>query len=314
VTFGRRSTARQRRLAWLAWITICVVWGTSFAAVKISLETIPPFFVGGIRYVLGGVLLAAALVVKGEPLPPSSQWPALAVTGGLMFLVGNGGVIWGVMVVPTGLTAVLVGTSPFWMAGLDALFREGKQLFLRQWVGLLLGFAGIAHLVWPDVTIGGVTGQRFALGVLAVQVGCLGWSAGSLYTRYRVPPGNVLGSASLQMVFGGLLMVVAGFLRGEGGAMSLTTDTTLAMVYLTVVGSVLGFAAFSYAMQHLDVAIVSLYTYVNPVVAVVVGSVVLDESFRPRMLVAAAIIIVGILVVGPTGRTTHDESARPLPE
>jgi drug/metabolite transporter (DMT)-like permease len=192
--------------------------------------------------------------------------------------------------------------SPFWMTGLDAMMRDGKQLFRRQWIGLAVGLAGIAILVWPDITSGGARGRSVALGVIALQVACAGWAVGSLYTRRRVMPGHIFSAAAAQMLAGGVFMLAAGTVAGEWSDLGFNRSTTLALAYLVVVGSVIAFAAYSYALQHLDVAIVSLYTYVNPVIAVALGTVVLDEPFHLRMLAAAAVIVAGILTVGSPRR------------
>jgi drug/metabolite transporter (DMT)-like permease len=293
------SHARTSRQAWLAWIAICVIWGTTYLFIKIALETIPPFLMGGLRYAAAGVILAAALRAGGRPLPDRAWWRRLAVLGCLLFLFGNGGVVWGAQFLPSGLTAVLIATNPFWMVGVDAARTRGRQLFVRQWAGLLVGFAGIVLLVWPDITAGGSRGRGFTLGVVSLQIACMGFSIGSIYTRRHVLPGDVMGSAALQMFFGGLCMLAVGTLRGEWASLSFTTRTSWSLAYLTLAGSVVGFAAYSYALRHLSVAIVSLYTYVNPVIAVALGTLLLDEPFHMRMVLAAVVIVAGILIVGP---------------
>jgi drug/metabolite transporter (DMT)-like permease len=288
----------HRRLAWIAWGTVCVVWGTTYVAIKIALVTIPPFLMGGLRYIAAGLILGALSVAQGYRLPPRATWPTLSILGFSMLLMGNGGVAWGSQYLPSGLTAVLVGMSPFWMTGVDAMMRDGKQLFARQWAGLVVGFAGIMLLVWPDITAGGSTGRAFAFGVVAVQIACAGWAVGSAYTRRQVLPGHILGAAAVQMVAGGIFMTAAGTVLGEWSRLGFTTATTVALVYLVIAGSVVGFAAYSYALQHLDVAVVSLYTYVNPVIAVALGTVVLGEPFHLRIVVAAGVIFAGIMIVG----------------
>ena len=224
-----------------------------------------------------------------------------------MLFLGNGGVVWGEQFVPSGLTAVLIGTSPFWMVTVDAMLSGGRQLHARQWIGLLVGFGGIVLLVWPDITAGGTGGRNFAFGVVALQIACAGWGVGSAYTRRHVMPRDVLGAAALQMFFGGLFLTIAGTLTGEWGRLSFTPRTLTAFLYLVVIGAVVAFAAYSYALRHLDIAIVSLYTYVNPVIAVALGTIFLGEPFHLRMLLAAAIIVVGIVVVGPV-TTPHDDA------
>ena len=300
------STARR---AWIAWVAVCVIWGTTYLGIKVALESIPPFLMGGLRYLLAGMLLALVLVARSRSLPPLAEWGRMAVLGFFMVSLGNGGVVYGEQYVPSGLTAVIIGTSPFWMVSVNALVTGGKQIFLRQGIGLLVGFAGIVLLVWPDITAGGASGSQFAFGVIAVQIACAGWAVGSAYTRRHVMPRDVMGSAALQMFFGGVFMTIAGTLLGEWPRLAFTGRTTAAFFYLVVVGAVVAFAAYSYALRHLDIAIVSLYTYVNPVIAVALGTLLLDEPFGLRMLIAAAVIVVGIVIVGPTSKAPETEPA-----
>ena len=291
-------TATTRR-AWFAWAIVCTVWGTTYLAIKIGLETIPPFLMGGLRYILAGAILAVIVRAQGRHLPARAHWGTLAVLGFFMMGFGNGGVVWGEQYVPSGLTAVLIATSPFWMVSLDAMVTGGRQLHLRQWIGLIVGFAGILLLVWPDIQIGGAGGRQFLFGVLALQLACAGWAVGSAYTRRHVTPRDVIGSAALQMIFGGIFMIAVGSVLGEWTHLAFSTRTALAFGYLTVFGAVLAFTAYSYALRHLPMAIVSLYSYVNPVIAVALGTLLLHEPFHLRMLVAAGIIVVGVLIVGP---------------
>ncbi len=287
------------RRAWIAWVAVCVIWGTTYFGIKIALESIPPFLMGGLRYVAAGLILALVLRAQGRPLPGRAMWGTLFVLGFFMLVLGNGGVVYGEQFVPSGLTAVLIATNPFWMLAAEAVFTPGRQIHVRQWIGLLVGFGGIVLLVWPDILAGGMAGRGFLGGVLALQIACVGWAIGSMYTRRHVVPSDVLGAAALQMLFGGILMLVVGTALGEWPRLHFTGRTTLALTYLTLVGSVVAFAAYSYALRYLDVAIVSLYTYVNPVIAVALGTLLLDEPFHMRMLFSAAIIVVGILIVGP---------------
>jgi drug/metabolite transporter (DMT)-like permease len=188
------------------------------------------------------------------------------------------------------------------MTSIDAMLREGKQLHARQWSGLLLGFAGIVYLVWPDITAGGGKGREFAIGVVALQLACAGWATGSAYTRRHVMPGDVLGSAAIQMISGGVYMTAAGTALGEWSRLGFSAGSTTAFLYLVVFGSLVAYSAFSYALQHLPIAIVSLYTYVNPVIAVALGTLMLGEPFTLRMVAAAVVIVAGIVVVGQPKR------------
>jgi drug/metabolite transporter (DMT)-like permease len=299
----RRSASTRReghKLAWIAWSAVCFFWGTTFLGIKIALETMPPFVMGGTRYVLAGVTLALILRLRGHRLPDRSSWFTLAVLGFFMMVLGNGGVVWGEQFVPTGLAAVVVGTSPFWMVSVNALMPHGDRLHARQWAGLAVGFCGILLLLWPEISLRGGDRHGFVLGVISLEIACGGWAIGSNYTRRHVMPDDVLGSAALQMAFGGAMMTIVGLATGEWSRLAVNPRTASAWLYLAVFGSIVGFAAYSYALQHLPVTIVSMYTFVNPIIAVTLGTLILGEPFHLRMLAAAAIIIVGILIVGPT--------------
>jgi drug/metabolite transporter (DMT)-like permease len=295
-------SATTRRRAWVAWALVCIIWGTTYLGIKIALDTIPPFLMSGFRYIASAIILAAALRLRGHRLPARSDWGRLAILGFLLLTIGNGGVVFGEQYISSGLTAVLIATSPFWMVSVDAMLPGGQRLHARQIIGLAIGFAGIVLLVWPELRAGGVAGRGFAIGMISVQIACIGWAFGSAYTRRHVMPKDLLGSAAMQMLFGGTFMLLIGLATGEWADLSFTPRTTLALAYLTVFGGAIAFAAFSYALGHLDVAIVSLYSYVNPVIAVILGVIVLGETFHTRMVIAAAIIIVAAIIV-KSGRT-----------
>jgi drug/metabolite transporter (DMT)-like permease len=292
------SSTSTRRTAYSAWVAVCLLWGTTYLGIRIALETVPPMLMGALRWTVAGALILAALALRGERLPGVRQWPALGVLGVLMIGFGNGGVVWAEQTVPSGLTAVLVATIPFWMVGLEAVTGTGERITTRTVVGLAIGFAGILLLVWPEVQFGG--GRAFLAGVAATQFACVGWAIGSSYSR-RLPSGNnVIAAAALQMLFGGIVMLLAGTLHGEWRSLGFNTRTTVAMGYLVVFGSIAGFSAYAYALKHLPVSTVSLYAYVNPVIAVVLGTVLLGEPLSPRLAAAGATVLAGIALVRRT--------------
>ena len=285
--------------AYVAWVIICVVWGTTYLAIRIALETLPPLLMAAFRCLAAGGLLLAVLAIRGVTLPKPPAWPALAVMGALLLGVGNGAVVWAEQTVPSGLTAVLVATSPFWMVGMDALMPQGEPLTLRRTVGLVVGFCGIVLLVWPEIQVGG--GRAFLGGVIASQVACVGWAVGSAYARHRgrghANDENVLATAAFEMVFGGVVLLAAGFAMRESPRLVFTPRTGGALAYLIVFGSIGGFTAYAYALKHLPVATVSLYAYINPVIAVVLGTLILREPFSWRMAAAAAVVLAGMALV-----------------
>jgi drug/metabolite transporter (DMT)-like permease len=302
------------RLAYLAWIAVCLIWGTTYLGIRVALETIPPALVGAIRYTIAGVILTVALHRRGERMPPRSSWGSLALVGGLLIAIGNGGVIWAEQWVPSGFAALLVAAAPFWMASIEALLPGGERITVRVVAGLLIGFSGIILLVWPDLTSGGSVGRQFALGVVALQIACLGWSLGSSYSKRHGREENALSAAALQMVFGGLIMAAMATALGEWRSLTFTPRTLAAELYLLFVGSLLGYPAYVFALKHLPVSTVSLYAYINPVIAVVLGTLLLDEPFGLRVILAGALVFLGSAVVRWSGMREQKKLELRTPE
>ena len=291
------SSARERRLAYMAWVLVCIIWGTTYLGIRVSLETIPPGLMGGLRWTIAGGLLLGYVWIRGEKLPPRSSWAGVALLGFLLLALGNGGVVIAEQWVPSGLTAVLIATSPFWMAGVEAMLRDGERLTKAAMVGLAVGFAGIVVLVWPELSLGSSSSRQFLLGVIALQIASLGWSLGSAYSRRHARNDNVLASTALQMIAGGVIMTVAGTAVGEWSKLSFSVRTATALAYLSTLGAIGGFVAYTYALRHLPVSFVSLYAYINPVIAVVLGALVLGEPFNSRVVIAAALVFAGVAIV-----------------
>src|SRR5438034_1297700 len=221
-----------RRRAYLAWIAVCLIWGTTYLGIRIALETIPPFLMAAFRWIVAGSLIIAILTARGERMPPARSWGALAVLGALLLGFGNGGVVWAERTVSSGLTAVLVSTAPFWMVGIEALTPDGDPLTLRHVVGLLVGFAGIVILVWPEIHMGG-SGRPFLGGVVAAQLACVGWAVGSTYARRHARQENVVATAAFEMLFGGLLLLALGSFRNGWAVLAFNPRTAGALAYLT---------------------------------------------------------------------------------
>ena len=299
----------SRRLAYFAWGAVCIIWGTTYLGIRVSLESIPVALMGGLRWTLAGAMLTLYLAARGRRLPPPSEWGGIALLGFLLLGLGNGGVVFAEQYVPSGLAAVMVATSPFWMATVESFLPDGERLHRRLIAGLVIGFSGIVLLVWPDLTLGNASSRGFIAGVIALQVAALGWSIGSSYSKRQGKvkrsttgfdpnsPDAVLGAAAYQMLAGGLMMMAVGTLRGEWTALYFTTRTSIALIYMATLGAIGGFVAYTYALRHLPVSFVSLYAYINPIIAVALGTLVLHEPFTWRMTIAAALVFAGVAVV-----------------
>lgn len=307
------------RLAYAAWIAVCLLWGTTFFGIRVSLETMPPALMGGLRWTLAGALLSAYVLATGRGLPRVRDWGPIALLGFLMLGLGNGGVVFAEQWIPSGLAAVLVASAPFWMVGVEACLPDGERLGPAAIAGLLIGFAGILVLVWPELHVGGAGAHAFLAGVVAIEIAGAGWALGSSYAKRHSSHGNVLGTTAVQMLLGGLMMVAAGTVRGEWRSLWFSARSGWALAYLSTVGSVGGFVAYTYALRRLPVSFVSLYAFINPIIAVTLGVLFLREPFTSRMAVAAVLVLGGVAIVrflklpprGPVARPAHGPGALP---
>jgi drug/metabolite transporter (DMT)-like permease len=269
-----------------------VLWGTTYLAIRVAVTTWEPFLFGGLRFAAAGTLVILAMRLRGVHVPRDARlMRETAIAGTLLLVGGNAAVILAERHVPSGVTAVMVSTMPIWTVVISAFTPRGHRLALVNWIGLVAGLAGVVVLVWPELGGPLPANRDFLWGVLILQLGSISWAAGSVYVVSRrsvVPP--LLG-AGLQMLAGGIVMIVIGTIFGEWATLHPDRRGWEAFLYLLIFGSLLGYVAFVYALQHLPVAKVSLYGYVNPIVAVIVGALLLDERFGLREAVATAIVL-----------------------
>jgi len=219
-------------------------------------------------------------------------------------VLGNGGVVWAEQTVPSGLAAVIVASSPFWMAGVEASRADGERLTWTRALGFVVGFSGIVLLVWPALAHVGAAGKAgFLTGIAALQIACFGWSVGSSYSKRHARGEHVLAVTAGQMLSGGVMMLALGTLHGEWSALGFSSRSAMAFAYLATIGGIGGFAAYTYALRHLPLSLVSLYAYINPIIAVALGVAVLGERFTWRMGLAAALVFGGVAIVQRRGQT-----------
>jgi drug/metabolite transporter (DMT)-like permease len=285
-------------LAYLAFVTVCVVWGTTYLAITVALETVPVLLVAGLRWMSAGILLCGIVLASGRRLPPRRMWGPLVLLGFLMNIVGNGCVVWAQQYVPSGLTAVLIAITPFWQALIERLLPNGDRFSRKALAGLTIGFAGIVVLVWPSMTQGGAGGRAFVLGVVAIQIACIGWVLGTSYAKRHELGDDPFPSTALQMVFSGIMLLTLATIQGQWSELTLTPRTLAAMAYLSIAGSLVAYSAYIYAIQHLPLSTVSLYAYINPMIAVALGTALLGEPLSPRIVLAAALVLIGTWIVG----------------
>jgi drug/metabolite transporter (DMT)-like permease len=295
---GVHPTGRSRALVFWSFAAIYIVWGSTYLGIRIIVEAVPPLFASASRFLVAGSVLWIVARARGAPSPERSLWPRAFLLGGLFFLIGNGGISWAETRVPSGLTALLAATTPLWTVVLESAHDGWRRPPLRTVAGVLLGLAGVAILVAPGEVLGGEHADL--LGAIAISVASVGWAAGSVAShRLHLHPDPALGTA-MKMLAGGVLLTVAGLAAGEWPrllASSITPRVIAAWVYLVLFGSLLGFSAFNYLLRVTSPAKVSTSGYVNPLVAVILGWLFLSEPISERTLLAAAVIVGGVLLI-----------------
>lgn len=281
----------------LAFASIYIIWGSTYLAIRIAIDTLPPFLMAGVRFVVAGGLLYGWARRRGAPRPIRAHWLAAALVGALMLLGGNGGVVWAEQRVPSGLTAVLIATVPLWIAVLEWV-RGGVRPGGRVAVGLAMGLAGIALLVGPGELAGGKGVDLVGAAVLLFA--SLSWAVGSLYSRRAGLPSSPLLATAMEMLTGGLLLLLAGLIAGQAAALDLgriSLQSVVALGYLIVFGSLVAFTAYVWLLRVTLPAQAATYAYVNPVVAVFLGWALGGEPLTARTLLAAAVIIGAVVII-----------------
>jgi len=293
------SPTRKRTLhVVLAFAAIYLIWGTTYLAIRLAVETIPAFLMAGVRFLVAGGLSFAFLRARGVPSPARGHWPSAFLVGGLMLVGGNGFVTWAEQEVPSGIAALVVATVPLWMVLIDWLFAGGRRPGRRTAIGLVLGFLGIGLLIGPQLFVD-TAGIGVASWIILFLAPVL-WSAGSLTSRRAALPENVFMGTAMEMLAGGLLLVLAGLLTGEGQRLdvaAIAPRSLLATLYLTIFGSIVALTAYVWLLKRVDAARVATYTYVNPVIAVFLGWLLLSETINALMLVAVAVIVIAVVLI-----------------
>lgn len=301
-------TSRERFGAYGAWAAVCFFWGTTYLAIRVGLETLTPMLFAGLRFLIaGGLLFFVMSRQQGARLPRGREWFDLGLVGLLLLGVGNGAVVWAELWVPSGMAALLVATSPFWVVGIERLRAGGERVGARGLAGMLVGFAGLGLLVWPQL-FGSELNGAFLLGAVLIQLGCLSWSGGSVYAKGRPTGVKPLMAAAVQMLLAGVALTLAGTLTGEWGRIGLSARSAGALAYLVVFGSVVAYSAYTYAVQKLPLSLVTTYSYINPVIALLLGWLALGERLGWREAAAALIILLGVALV----KTSPKELAKLL--
>jgi drug/metabolite transporter (DMT)-like permease len=279
--------------------TVYILWGSTYLAIRIGVETIPPFIMGAIRFLVAGSVLY--LLVRPRERPTLAQWKSDAIVGVLLLVFGNGAVMWAEQKVPSGIASLLAAVVPLWMVLLDWGRRGGKRPTAMVMAGEVLGLIGLAVLVNP---FGSSSAGVDRVGALVLLGGSLSWAVGSLYSKHAPHHPKPLVAPAMQMLAGGAGLAILSMLSGELARFdppAVSTDSMLAVLYLVIFGSLVGYSVYIWLLRVATASAVSTYAYVNPVVAVFLGWLILSEPLAPRTLVAAAVIVgaVALITRGP---------------
>ena len=302
----------------IALLIVYVVWGSTYLGIAIMIETLPPLLAAGVRYSVAGLLMLGALAAYSrvrrhtEPAerPTAAHWRSAFIIGSLLLLGGNGGVVLAELFIDSGIAAVLVATMPIWLALFDAVLSRRRPSGLVVG-GLIAGIVGVAILLAPVEGIDEIN----PLGIGLVVLATISWAAGALYARRAPLPRSQLVATGIEMLAGGIVLLLAGGLIGEVGRTdveSFSLRSLVALVYLIFFGSIVAFTAFSWLNANVPVSTVGTYAYVNPIVAVALGAVLLSEPITPRTLIAT-VIILGAVVAMVSGRPRDVEEPLPVP-
>src|SRR6267143_1250238 len=292
------TPARATTLVLVAFAAVYVVWGSTYLAIRIGVESFPPLILAGLRHFTVGLFLYPILRKKTGIRPSVAHWRTAVIAGALLLFVGNGGLSWAERTVPSGIAALLVATVSLWLVIVDWLRPGGVRPVPRVVMGLLIGFAGLALLVGP-AHLGG-SERVDPRGAAVLVIASLAWACGSLYSKHGGMPASAMLGVAMQSFAGGVILLIAGLFAGEFrglhlGAISLRS--WLALAYLILFGSGIGFSAYIYILHKRTAARVATYAFVNPVVALFLGWLIVGEAITLRTVIAAAVILTAVILV-----------------
>ncbi len=287
--------SRENFKAYFAWITICIVWGTTYLAIKIGVKDLPPMLFAGFRWFIAGLIFLIFLKSRGQKLPAKKDLIPLAIVGIALLGIGNGLVVVGEQWISSGLAALLITTTPFWFVIIGAFLPNRPKINFFIITGLVLGLMGVVLIFGSHLEE--LLNKSYLLGALCIMGAVIAWALGSVYSKHKKINLHPLMSASVQMIIAGTVLIVLGFFLGEASQFHLAGNGLWAFVYLTVIGSIFGYGSYIYAISHLPLSLVSTYAYINPIIALFLGWLVLDERLDMIILISAVIIIVGVLFV-----------------
>ena len=281
--------------AYLAWVSICIIWGTTYLAIRVGVKDMPPLLFAGMRWIIAGPIFLLVLKLRGYKLPDKKDLKHIAVVGILLLGLGNGLVAFAEQWLPSGLTALLLTTMPFWVVGIESALPSGPKLNFMIIFGLVLGISGVFFILGIDFQ--SLLDSSYLIGIIGLMIGELGWASGTVYSKYVKVTVHPLMNAAVQMCIAGLALTIVSGLIGEYPRFHFTHDSFFAFLYLLVFGAFIAYGAYIYAINHLPISFVSTYAYINPVIALFLGWLILDEKLNTAIIIGALIILLAVYIV-----------------
>jgi drug/metabolite transporter (DMT)-like permease len=281
---------------WLALFTLYIAWGTTYLAIRFAVESIPPFFMTGTRFLVAGLVLYIWRRLAGDPAPTRSQWHSAIIIGTFLLVGGIGGVTLAEQYIPSGIAALVVAATPLWVVIIETFRPGGNRPTLQSIGGVLIGMVGIFILVSPS-SVSGHQPVYNLLGIVAVLLAALSWSVGSIFSHEVQLPSSPLLGSGMELLAGAAGSYLVGLLMGETRQLDLATISLRSLTglgYLIVVGSLIGFVCYTWLLRVAPTPLVVTYAYVNPLVAVFLGSLLVGEVLSPKVLVATPLILLSI--------------------
>jgi drug/metabolite transporter (DMT)-like permease len=291
----------------LAFAIIYFVWGSTFLAIRVGVREVPPFLLAGMRFLVAGIVLYGWMRARGTPSPSAREWGAASFLAVLIFVLDYGLLFWAERRVPSGIAAVMMATIPVFMALAEIVFLRTQRLTLRLGVALLVGIGGVAILVGRSMSMG--EAPIDTAGACALIVAAISWSVAATLSRKMPLPAAKAMSSGAQMLAGGVLLTLTAALLGEFRgvhAQAVSRGAWLALAYLIVAGSIVGFTAYVWLIHHESPTKVGTYAYVNPVVAVLVGYFLGGEAIGPRTIVGTLLVLVSVVVITTTPKVKRE--------
>lgn len=285
---------KEDKKVWLAYLAVCFFWGSTYLAIRIGVQSFPPLLFAGIRFVISGSLMLLFLKLKGVALATDKQDIInMSIVGLLMLLGGNGLVVYAEQWVNSGIASLIIATSPLFMAVIEYFILKSIKMDLKFAAGLIMGFGGVCYLMLGDSANAAVDVK----GLLLLMLASLFWAAGSIHSKKIKFRGHIFANIGVQMLAGGIGLMLTALLRGELAAAEFSFNSAMALSYLIIFGSFIGYSCYIYTLQKWSATKAGTYAYVNPIVAVILGALILNEPFTISVAISMVIVISGVILV-----------------